>query len=135
MMKNAFIAIVLFCCVSAQAVANEFKQSWLQEISGVYEGKVYSSGSTVRIVTTFVVDRDGAVHGKYNFFEGGKKIPGKLYQCEANIMGEIACKWKDKYGIGHLKVKFSKELIQFHGLYGSKGKTLPGDYWNGTRTE
>lgn len=51
-------------------------------------------------------------------------VEGDLKDCREVGTREMACKWKDSYGWGILKLTFSQDFSRFDGIWNLAGKRL-----------
>lgn len=103
----------------------------LADLAGTYHGRLWSGGEECPAVTRLMLGR-GGVRGTYRFTEAGEVIRGTLGRFRLRGERAVWCRWKDRYGAGDLRMRFSRDLRSFRGLWSADGDEawLP---WRGCR--
>jgi hypothetical protein len=101
----------------------------------IYEGTLNNPSLTYPIRTTFYRDKTGNINGEYIFNDKGKEIYGTFSEPRFEN-GHNIFTWRDVYGKGTLKLKFSNDLSSFQGLWAAENDkpSDPGFNWNGKQT-
>jgi hypothetical protein len=86
----------------------------------IYEGVLNNPSLTYPVRTTFYKDKNGKLTGEYIFNEEDKEIFGTLSNARMESDYTVF-KWKDRYGEGTLKIKFSDNLEKFQGYWAANG--------------
>ncbi len=127
-----FISLILLISIYSTPIIaliqNEADLS--QDVVRVYDGKVLSGDSMMRVKTTFVLRNKKRYMGSYIIFENSELVLGELLNFRRLSKQSVLMEWKDKYGTGILQVHFSKDFKTFHG-YWSNGKEKPSLPWTG----
>lgn len=133
--KSAFRALAVSlhltgaCHLDAKA---QSANNWLEQASGSYQSRIFSTGSLISGTTEFRQARDGTLAGSYTMNEPGKSVPGTLSECQATQIRVVTCIWNDQYGSGNLEVTFSEDFSSFNGYWGEES-TEPVFRWSGLR--
>ena len=106
----------------------------LKSLPGLYEGKISSGGLDWRSITRFQVIENGKILGTYTFKDNQGRIDGTLDDCQTEGPYTLLCTWKDKYGVGKLRMLFSEEARWFRGFWG-RGANDTLMLWEGIKTE
>lgn len=103
----------------------------LADLAGTYHGTLWSGGEECPAVTRLILGRGGP-RGTYRFTEAGAAIRGTLGGFRLRGERTVWCRWKDRYGTGDLRMRFSRDLRSFRGLWSADGDEawLP---WTGRR--
>lgn len=128
----AAMSLFLTACASDQA-RDPFPEEWHRQLTGVYDGLLFSGGAEERVTTRLLSQPDGRVVGVYFYTVRDSNDTGSLTDCRADGFGELSCIWTDKFGSGPLRLKFNDDLDEFDGVWGSK-QVKPGYFWNGKRS-
>ncbi|MFM8332979.1 MAG: hypothetical protein ACKN9T_14945 [Candidatus Methylumidiphilus sp.] len=87
------------------------------------------------IATEFVVDAQSAITGKYQMLDiAGAVESGELYDIHAEGPYTLKASWKDKYGVGILRLLFSGDYTQFKGFWGITEQNM-SMRWDGVRRQ
>lgn len=101
-------------------------------IVGSYKGCIMTGKTEYPGTTTFLVDDDGVISGKYELVDRGTIVRGELSEFGEVGPRQLKCRWKDKHGEGDLNITFSRDLSSFDGLWSSdrgRGESA----WNGEK--
>ena len=110
------------------------EESWTARVAGSYKGDILTGEIVWPGITTFAVDDDGAITGTYELDERGTTVKGELSDFRVTGPGQLACRWKDKSGVGDFTVTFSEDFKSFEGLWSNDAdekKTKHG--WGGKK--
>lgn len=102
----------------ATALPGDGAFRYLHNLAGVYTGTVNSAGITIPMITEFFVGKDGHVFGAYKMTEASGIVEGELYEFRAEDSHTLTATWKDKYGSGLLRMRFTNNGREFKGLWG-----------------
>ncbi len=92
-------------------------KGWPHQIAGSYKGNILTGQTVWPGVTTFAVADDGAITGTYELDENGPAVTGELSDFRETGPLQLACKWKDKSGVGDFTLKFAEDLKSFKGSW------------------
>lgn len=126
--------IFLFTCLSTGCThtAPNFCRSespdCIDRIVGTYLGEAFSVGGLQPTLTSFFINKDGKIVGKY-FISYKEYKSKKVYYSEGDLfdfnpLGEYVAwtTWHDEYGKGNLRLVFRFNGKEFAGYWGhSKG--------------
>ena len=90
---------------------------WTACITGTYKGDILTGKTVWPGATTFAVDDDGAITGTYELDENGTTVKGELSDFSETGPRQLACRWKDKSGVGDFTLTFSEDSKSFDGLW------------------
>ncbi|MEH6631620.1 MAG: hypothetical protein V7776_12365 [Halopseudomonas aestusnigri] len=133
MKRKLQVFVCLAVMISFHAVQAEqpkYSSDWYKLIDGTYEGHLLSNNKKNKVVSTFKYSGNDKVMGVYEFDDEGKNEKGKFTNCQADQKGSLLCGWRDKYGVGILKITFTNSLNEFNGFWGEE-KIEPEWYWGG----
>ncbi len=129
-MKRKLILILTFFVFSFTGCSKE--PNWAKKLRGKYYGQMWSGGSELGCTTTFIVDEKGNISANYVMIEPYSAEDGKLYNCKLKDT-LLKCKWRDKYGYGDAKLKFSKDFSKFEGYWNDENKLKQHFVWRGSK--
>jgi hypothetical protein len=146
------LVVFLFFCLVSSGYANNFYskakaindsetkevEQNISYIQGIYEGQVESDGITIPITTEISQDVEGNFIGKYRMEEGATTnktiVGGDLYDFHKEGDNVFLATWKDKYGIGKLRILFDSGFQRFNGFWGNDKQSL-FYRWDGNRIQ
>ncbi len=112
-MKTIKIIFIFLACFSTIAFANNISLG----VVGIYEGKVFNTDSQMPVVTTLHVEK-GVLSGEYVITEPDGITRGELFNFRQESMFTYVCEWKDRYGVGVLRILFAANFSEFYGFWG-----------------
>ena len=92
-------------------------EGWPSQIAGSYKGDILTDQIVWPGTTTFAVDDDGAITGTYELEENGTTVTGELSDFRETGTRQLACRWKDKSGVGDFALTFAEDLKSFEGSW------------------
>lgn len=109
---------IFSCALLVTACAAKPERSGdIHHLTGTYPSQIVSVYPT-EAKTEFYLNKDGTQAGKYYIFEHQQlKLEGQLEQFEVLDQQTIMASWRDKYGTGKLKMKFSPDFSSFEGKW------------------
>ena len=102
--------------------------------SGHFCGELFNSQKMVSAFTNLTRNAEGSWEGQYSFLEGDQKTFGKLSLGRVIEDSKLVFLWTDKYGKGHLEIKFNENANEFDGFWGINDD-LVYLLWNGIRCD
>lgn len=129
-------AILAFCMIFFAGCASLKPTPELaKKMAGVYQGVLNIKGQDMPVATAFSVDDKAAITGKYQMLEATGAIEeGELYDIHAEGPYTLKASWKDKYGVGILRLLFSGDYLQFKGFWGITDHNM-SMRWDGVRRQ
>ena len=125
------VAFVVALLIGGAARAAE---AWTDAIAkSEYDGLAINRGLAEPVVTTFRVEPDGRVTGRYRLTESdGDVVEGTLTPCHAVRPLTLVCVWNDRYGTGPVQIDFGADAAGFVARWAApdRGEWLP---WSGFR--
>ena len=103
------------------------------KIVGTFQGQALSGGVVVEVVTTFSLDKDGALTGTYSFLQGDEWFDGTLTKARLSDQGDVTFIWQDAFGAGTLTITFADDYQSFTGAWSSLEDTTDAFPWAGKR--
>ena len=99
-------------------------------VNGTYWGKLgYLDGKSYPMISSFKVNNEGFVWGKYKFNYEEKTLEGVFF--DGKISGKnLKIYWQDDAGKGWLDVTFDEKFDSFEGTWGVKDSE---GYWSGKK--
>ncbi len=96
------------------------------QLSGEYQGIIWSGGRDEAGITVLTVGRDGTIRGQYDFTDLGETATGTLDRCRF-APPVLTCRWTDRYGSGAWVVEFAPDGAEFRGSWYDSSLPLPHD--------
>lgn len=121
-MRYKLIVTISCACMLNACHAQTETSTDIHHLNGVYPSHI-ASVYPIDAKTEFYIDDAGLQQGKYYFFEHQKmKLEGVLEHFEVVDAHTVVANWRDAYGTGKLKMKFSPDFSSF------EGKWLPDEF-------
>jgi len=116
MFKN--ILLILNCALLISACTAKAERSGdIHKLTGTYPSQIVSVYPT-EAETEFYIDDNGQQAGRYYIYEHQKlKLEGELVNFKVLDDHTVMASWEDRYGTGHLKMKFSADFSSFEGKW------------------
>ncbi|MGJ8619252.1 MAG: hypothetical protein ACSHWN_02880 [Methylophilaceae bacterium] len=107
----SYVLLATACTAKTQKLNN------IHYLTGAYPSHIVSIYPT-EAKTEFFIDANGAQAGKYSIFEHQQlKLEGKLEDFKVLDAHTVIASWRDQYGTGKLKMKFSPDFSSFEGKW------------------
>ena len=127
MRSIALVSILLF---STAAFCDD--TDLLAKFAGTFNGSLFSGSDMDPVITSFTLNKQGELSGKYAMGEEEGLEVGTLKDIHIESAFSISMTWKDKYGEGTLRILFSEDYQVFWGFWGDS-ETPAALTWNGIR--
>ncbi len=117
-----------------QTVPTDLKKQpeWFAQALGEYKSIIESGDRDLLGATSFSMNEEGVLTGRYEMRESDATVSGELYDCVSLGVGSLSCTWKDKYGDGILQLQFSADFLRFEGRWSIPGKARQYS-WSGVK--
>ncbi len=130
------LLVCSYVLLASACAAKQERTGDIHHLIGSYPSQIISIYPT-EAKAEFFIDANGNQAGKYFIFEQNRvKLAGELNQFIVLDQHTVMASWRDQYGTGQLKMRFSPDFSSF------EGKWLPDQFrfeddtqWNmlGTR--
>lgn len=111
------LLVCSYVLLASACVAKQERSGDIHHLTGSYPSQIISIYPT-EAKAEFFIDADGKQAGKYYIFEENKlKLTGELNQFTVLDQHTVMASWRDQYGTGQLKMKFSPDFSSFEGKW------------------